>query len=309
MMDNTANTTFREFDAAHYKSVRRTLVEKNTRGKPEQIGFLRSALENSSFLKWFQDRSIPDNPSASHLPLIPKALTEHQFCAMSDELERKAYELWHDVTPSLACRPGFWVCASLNHIKHGRIQSSFLASPTRGKGSGSAEIDAALSSECAESIDMLTRRILHRISGLPESRGNVSLQANCVFGRAWWRVRMIDQTVDVTGADKESVTRTLHKSTKYWEKLVSVLTSRNSVFGDEMVRPVLVWALSIHESDPKYSNLFLAEGAIDKCMDLLGVFSAVREFGVFEVDELRDFIESRIIAKCVDTPSGNGPDQ
>ena len=300
--DIASQVNLKEWDSADYKTLRKSLIAN--KGSSDQIQLLHAARKNSTFIEWVERHITQDTTKAKDLPTLSEKITEDQFRRMPVKLEQTAYSKWGDVTPSVACRPGFWGCVTFNHIKKGLLQSSFLAVTNRPGVSGLTRIETALSKGCDKSIDDVTRTILRRMSGLPEARGGiVTLQVNCMFGRAWWRSRMIEQTVQSTGGDVTAITETLRESQEYWEKLVSLLRQRNSVFGDEKVRSTLVWALSFHLGDPKYKNLFLANGAIDRCTDLLGVYSAIQEFGVFEVKELRDFIEKRIIEPTVDTPS------
>ena len=303
-------TRLKEFDSSRYGDIRKSLIKE--KGSETQIQFLEATLSNSKFIKWIRDELDANASGAKQLTLFPRKLTESEFKDSPPKVEKKAFEAWSELTPSIACRSEFWACATLNHIEKGIIDSSFLAAPSNSSISGLTRIDTALAmdretAKGKKAIDDVTRTILRRFSGLPEARGGLrSIYVNCSFGKAWWRERIIDQTLEVTKGDRDAVTRTLHQSQEYWEKLVNVLSSRNSVFGDGKVRSTLIWALSTHIDDKKYKNFFLARGAIDRCMDLLGVYSAIQEFGVFEIKELREFIEKYIIDATIDTPSDDG---
>ena len=297
--------TLKEFDSSGYGAIRKSLIRE--KGSKAQVQFLEAVRSNSKFIRWIRNALDANASGATHLTLYPRKLTEAEFKDTPSKVEKVAFEAWSELTPSIACRSEFWACATLNHIEKGIIDSSFLAAPNNSSGSGLTRIETALAKDDAKAIDDVTRTVLRRFSGLPEARGGLrSIYVNCAFGKAWWRQRIIDQTLEVTNGDRDAVTSTLHQSQEYWEKLVNVLSSRNSVFGDEKVRSTLIWALSTHVDDTRYRNIFLARGAIDRCMDLLGVYSAVQEFGVFEINELREFIEKYIIEATINTPSDDG---
>ena len=305
--DTRQQTPLKEFDSARYGGIRLALISK--KGSEGQVELLEAARKNSTFISWIRGRGLAGEPDAKHLTLIDHPLTENEFKNTPTGIEEMAFDAWKDqVTPSVAYRPGFWGCATLNHIENDLIKSSFLAAPLIAGESGLTRIEIALSKKGTDKQkDDAVRAILRRFSGLPEARGGLrSVRVNCVFGKAWWRSHILEQILETTNGDRDEVTRTLRHSSEYWEKLMSVLTARNSVFGDAKVRSTLVYALSVHVGDEKYKNLFKAKGAIDKCMDLLGVYSAIQEFGVFESEELREFIERHIIETCVDTPSDDG---
>ena len=284
----------REFEASRYTAIRKSLIAD--KGSNLQRKLLKVALDNSKFLKWIRNEMEGKVTGEVDLNLFPKRLTEAEFRDTPSNVERIAFDSWSGITPFVASRPGFWACVTTNHVSNGVIDSSFLAAPGNPTMSGETRIELALKKNNAKMMDDVTRTILRRLSGLHEARGGLrSIYVNCPFGRSWWRERIIRETVELTGGDINDITRTLHKSQEYWEKLVNVLSSRNSVFGDEKIRSTLIWALSMHFEDPRYSSLFVAKGAIDRCVDLLGVYSAIQEFGVFDTNELREFIEKNII--------------
>ena len=76
----------------------------------------------------------------------------------------------------------------------------------------------------------------------------------------------------------EKIRRTLRLSIGYWERLVTLIVSKNSVFGSSIVRDAFIIKLSeLQVNNPKLLN-----SACKK----LGVISASRELGILEFDEL-----------------------
>ena len=106
------------------------------------------------------------------------------------------YSSWSYVAPALACRSTFWAAVTLNHVRHGLIDSAFLAANGGNLPGGAERIDFALndrSNSGPQRVDNCVRTVLRRLGGLPEVRGNRSVYVDCPFARAWWRERMIEQ--------------------------------------------------------------------------------------------------------------------
>ncbi len=284
----------RELEATDFAAIRKALIQ--TKGSNIQREFLEITRKKDTFEEWISD-NIPYNKSSTkELTLYPEELTENEFKDTTPDVEILAHNTWVNLTPSMACRSSFWGAVSLNHIKHEIIKPSYLAAGSGSSQTGLSRIEEALSGDNKKLKDDVVRTILRRFSGLPEARGGLrSIYVNCSFGRAWWREKIIREAVTLTGGDTDSISQTLRKSQEYWEKLVNILSTSNSVFGDESIRTGFIWALSEHVNDPKYSMLFKSKGPIDKCMGLLGVYSAYQEFGVFEQNELKELMTKEVI--------------
>ena len=286
-----------EFDSASFSEMRKKLIPEH-KGNDLQKGFLESVQSKNDFVKWIDSSGVAiDKSNTTKLNLYPEPLTESEFKDTTPDVERIAFETWDGITPRVASRPSFWGALTLCHISNGVIEPSYLAAPNNSSQTGLTRIKTALQSDEPKPIDDAVRTILRRFSGLPEARGELrSIYVNCAFGRAWWRERLVREVLSsVVSGDEEAISRTVRTSQEYWEKLVNLLSTRNSVFGDESIRTCLIWALSEHIDDADYSDLFLATGAIDKCIDLLSIYSAYQEFGIFESKELKNFMKTDII--------------
>lgn len=284
----------KEFEAADFAKIRKTLIQN--KGSDIQREFLEAACEKEAFISWISAHIPYSNSGSKELDLYPQKLTENEFKDTTQYVEDLAFETWDSITPSIACRSSFWGAVTLNHLRHDVIESTYLATGNSSGQSGLCRIEQALKDNDSKLTDDVTRTILRRFSGLPEARGGLrSIYVNCAFGRAWWRKKIIREVVELTGGDEEAISQTLRTSQEYWEKLVNLLSSSNSVFGDEKIRTSFIWALSEHVNDPEYSKLFKSKGSIDKCMAVLGIYSACQEFGVFEQQELRAFMQKDVI--------------
>ena len=291
--------SLKELDSAIFASLRRDLIPEN-KGSELQQEFINAAKSNGTFINWISKKVPYDKSGNKELELYPNKLTQGEFKDTPKIVENIAYDTWSEITPRIACRSSFWGAVTLNHIKKGVIDASYLAVDNTSSQTGLGRIEAALSKQSNKLIDDVVRTILRRFSGLPEARGGLrSIYVNCTFGRAWWREKITREAIDVTGGDEEAISRTLRTSQEYWEKLVNLLSTRNSVFGDERIRTSLIWALSDYIDDTKSKSLFRSSGTIDSCMGLLSIFSAYQEFGVYEQNELKEFIKSEVIDPCL----------
>ena len=287
--------SLREFESASFVEMRKSLIPKE-KGSDLQRQFLEATRSKDTFNQWLFNYLSFNSGSNEEVSLYPQKITEAEFKDTTRPVEKLAFQTWNEITPSVACRSSFWGAVTLNHINNDIIESSYLAVKNNSSQSGLSRIETALRDDEPKLIDDTVRTILRRFSGLPEARwGLRTVYVNCTFGRAWWREKITQEVIEATGGDEDAISRTLRKSQEYWEKLVNLLSTRNSVFGDENIRTSLIWALSDHIDDAKYKPLFLSSGAIDRCMGHLSVYSAYQEFGVFEQDELKEFISKEVI--------------
>ncbi len=276
---------YEQFDDASYTALRKDLLR--TKGSDRQKEFLNVLCSSDRYSAWMREQVeiVPGDG----LPTLEENLTEAEFKEPPKSTERQIFELWKSIPPAIACRVGFWGCMTLRHIKEGRIQSSFLAAGSGSTSSGLARIGQALQDGSDKEIDGTVRTALRRMSGLPEARGNRSVYVNCPFARAWWRRYLANEVCDNTGAELTSVAKVLGYSQQYWEELINLLVSRNSVLGDGEVRTALIWALSERIADPE--NPVFKTSTLKKILRLIGVRSAWQELGVFSVEELKDLME------------------
>ena len=285
---------FKEFEPIEFANIRKSLISK--KGSDFQREFLEAAKTIETFIDWITTYIPYNDEKVKDIALYPQKLTENEFKETPREVEKLAYKTWDKLTPSIACRSSFWGAVTLNHLKHDIIESTYLAVGPGSSQTGFSRIEEALTTDNAKMMDDVVRTILRRFSGLPEARGGLrSIYVNCSFGRAWWRERVTEEVVKFTKGDENNISLTLRRSQEYWEKLVNILSTSNAVFGDENIRTSFIWALSEHVEDPKYSRLFKSSGDIDRCMTTLGVYSALQEFGVFELSELKKFMQDEVI--------------
>ena len=218
------------------------------------------------------------------MSLFPEKLTEHNFKEATIQTERKVYQIWGGMlSPSIACQAPFWGCLTLKHIDEGVIESSFLAANGGNTGTGAARIDRVLQEKGEKAkklMDDCVRTVLRRLSGLVEARGNRSVYVDCPFARFWWREKLASEIEREHPKETKElkIRRTLRLSIGYWERLVTLIVSKNSVFGSSIVRDAFIIKLSeLQVNNPKLLN-----SACKK----LGVISASRELGILEFDEL-----------------------
>ena len=281
---------YEEFEDASYTALRKSLVK--SKGSDQQREFLTALRSGIHYSGWVRSRVRTE--SGQKLPILEENLTEAEFKEPPRSTERQIFEFWKEIPPANACRVTFWGFMTLRHIEEGRIQASFLAATDGATSSGLERIDRILKEGNEKELDATVRTALRRMSGLPEARGNRSVYVNCPFARAWWRRYLANEVCENTGAGLTDIVRVLGSSQQYWEELISLVVSRNSVLGDMNVRTALVWALSefVHDEDKKY----LFQGKTLKIMRrLIGIRSALQELGVFSVEELKELMTNWLI--------------
>ena len=285
---------YEEFDDASYTSLRKGLLRSKGSGK--QRKFLEVLRSSRDYSEWV--RAQVDIESGSKLLVLEEAMTESEFKDPPKSTEKQVFESWKSIPPASACRVTFWGFMTLRHIEEGRIQSSFLAA--NGGTSGLERIDHALKleeedeREVNKAIDDVVRTVLRRMSGLPEARGNRSVYVNCPFARAWWRRYLANEVCENTDAKLTDVVKVLGHSQQYWEELISLVVSSNSVLGDSSVRTALVWVLSELVNNKEKEHLFKAN-ELKKIRRLIGIRSAWQELGVFSVEELKGLIKKEFL--------------
>ena len=276
-----------------YTRLRKELLK--SKGSPLQKEFLQVARESKTFISWIEelvgveDKSI-DVPFDQ---LWTEPLSDHEFKEPTVIVEENLYKKWSDLTPSQASRETFWGHVTLMHVEEGIIKASYLAANGGSLPGGLERIDKVLDDDQETAIDSTVRTILRRLSGLPE-RGSRSVYANCPFARAWWRGYVADQVCDATKADHKKVVKTLRKSQEYWERLIVLIVSQNSVLGDTNVRTALIWALSELVDNDKNTDLFKV-GTLSEISRKIGIRSAWQELGVFSIDELKSIMDQQIL--------------
>lgn len=283
-------TDYEEFTDVDYTRFRGGLLR--TKGGPRQRAFLEAALNNEKFLNFIRE-SIATN-GACKPPLCPECLTESEFKNPPASTEIDLYNAWEGLTPRIACRTTFWANLTCCHIEADKINAVYLAANGGRPLGGSERIDRVLQDnggDASTEIDKCVRTILRRLSGLPEARGNRTVYVDCPLARAWWRERLV---AEISQGDKnlpEKVREVIRVNQTYWETLVTLIVSRNSVLGSHIVRNTFILSLA---------DLFTKEAAtplrIEKNLKLacrkIGIIQASRELSVLDDGEIRDIMDS-----------------
>ena len=289
---------FLEFEARKFDLLRSSLIEE--KGSEAQVALLKACLSRESFFKWVDLNLNRGKVGQVVHEVFSRKLDEDEFKGMNELIENEANQLWSDVPLIVACRSSFWGMVTVNHIEKGIIEPGYLATNHKSI-SGVERIKRAIECKGNKAIDDVTRTILRKLSGLPEERGIPrSVSCDCPFGRAWWRQRILNETLLLTEGNRQAISDTLYASKTYWEKLLmlpqmEVSNSKPSRFGDSKVRTAFIWALSDYVGICGYEKLFDSNGLIDKCTRRFTRMSLKREFGVFEIDELKSIIKEEVI--------------
>jgi len=283
---------YKRLDNEQYTKLRRELLKKE--GSALQTELLEAVRTDASFLKFMRDRV--GTKGEEEASLLHEKLTEHQYKDPTKDTSKAIYKTWKDVPPETACRVTFWGEVTLLHIESKCIRSSYLAANGGSLPGGLERIDKALSSRGSEKeIDSCVRAILRRMSGLPEARGNISVYVNCPFACAWWREQFAEEVCSNTEASRDMILNLLRSGQEYWETLVRLVVSRNSILGDRVVRDALIWSLSVTFKTDKENRVFKAQKLKDLCR-LLGVRCAWQELGIFKPIELKVLIDKEILS-------------
>ena len=287
--------TYLAFRDDDYTSLRRGLLQ--AKGKKLQVEFLEAARDSKSFIAHIE-RCIGLKDEGEPFDLWADLLSESEYKEPPKTVERELFEKWKNLTPAQASEETFWGYVTLEHIKKGIIEAPYLAANGGNLPGGLERIDKALKEKQEQTIDSIVRTILRRLGGLPEARGSKSVYVNCPFARAWWRGYIAEEICRETNADYDKVVRTLTVTSTYWEELMVLIVSRNSVLGDSNVRTALIWALSElvegKDEDKNKKQLFQVE-ALKKISRKIGIRSSWQELGVFSVKDLKQIMERQFL--------------
>ena len=276
----------KELRDSDYTRFRKSLLR--VKGSDLQRDFLVEVRSGDGFLERFGQVETIGTREAE---LLPELLTEPMFKEPPTDTERMLYSSWSAVAPALACRSTFWAAVTLNHVRHGLIDSAFLAANGGNLPGGAERIDFALndvSNSGPQRIDNCVRTVLRRLGGLPEVRGNRSVYVDCPFARAWWRERMIEQASAGRDDVAQSIRTVFRFSQTYWEKFIDRIVFRNSTFGSENIRSSFVRALAGALRDHPGSALEGTEGLQRACRRATA-YRGSRELSIlgdYELNEL-----------------------
>ncbi len=285
-----SSTNYLEFDDSEYSRLRKSLIHPSAKGSDLQREFLEKVRITSDFLAYIE-ANISLGGDSDLEPLAEK-MSEAEFKDPPWDTEYRLFSAWRDIPPRIASRATFWARVTFRHIAEGRIESAFLAANGGSQPGGAERIDAALDAagdKAPGMLDHCVRAVFRRLSGLPEARGNRTVYVNCPLARGWWRERLVEEVAS-GDAELETVVRDVVRvSQEYWERLVTFVVSRNSVFGSSEVRSHFIRTLGVElSSDPK-SPLRNAKELVRACRSLSAV-QASRELSVLTKDEVESIM-------------------
>ena len=286
----SAVDSWKELDDAGYTGLRRDLLRK--KGSEAQRDFLEALKGRSAFSSLI--RGSVEITDGDDPPILETQLTESEFVKPPASTEQHLYRTWHDVTPAQASRTTFWGHVMLQNIEAGRIEPCFLISSGTPSAGAMARICDALESRNEKQIDDLVRRCLRQFSGLPE-RGSRSVYVNCPLAKAWWRCYLTHEICDCSQASFKDIHRVLRRSQEYWERLIVLVVSRNSIVGDSKIRSALIWALSELDENKAPDDVFIVKG-LERIGRAIGIRLAWQELGVLTVPQIKDVIHKEIIS-------------
>ena len=164
--------------------------------------------------------------------------------------------------------------------------------------SGEERIDLALASRGEGrnvAIDNCVRTVFRRMSGLPAARGNRSVYVDSTFGRAWWRARIVNRIAERDGVERrETILAVVRLSQAYWEKLVTMIVSRGSVFGSIDIQDALINCLAKRLSENGDSRLKVS-GVLGIAMRRISNIAASREISVLTFEEVSEIIDELLL--------------
>ncbi|MDD9986041.1 MAG: hypothetical protein OXQ31_07210, partial [Spirochaetaceae bacterium] len=267
------------------------------KGDDTQRQFLEAAKERDDFLAFIDDRVR--NVDGAMPTLFDGALTESSFKEPTQDQERGMYDVLRHLTPRTACRVSFWATVTLEHVRSGKIaEPTWLASNGGNNESGAERIDRALYAEgggSSSAIDDCVRTVFRRMSGLPAARGNRSVFVNPTFGRAWWRERLVARILERGSLvePREVPLQVVRRSQEYWERLVTMIVSRGSVFGSVDVQDALVNGLAKHLRDEPDTPLQSASTLRTMLRRFSNVSSSI-ELAVLDYEEICCLVDDLI---------------
>lgn len=236
-------TPYLRFEEGAYRGRLKVLLE--VKGGPLQKELLWTLRDRRAFVDYMF--GIPVE-GVREVPLWDRSISEADFRELSPELESDLYRRWVRLPAEITSRSGFWGYLTTCHIRAGTIDSTHLAATNHLP--GTSAIDQALADDVPLGIDRCVRTALRRMGGLPSARGHRSVYVDCMFARAWWRERLVEDATSELAARVRALFRVRGKS--LWEDLISGLTNEHAipVFGSlevpNDVRSALFLSLARH---------------------------------------------------------------
>ena len=284
-----------EVNAENYVRLQRDLARQGEKGSDDQVEFLKAAADTDSFLAFLQGRGVSVSDEDSRVAVCDRPLTEQSFREMPAGEEAALYDTWSHVPPRIACRQPFWAHVALQHLRWGKLRHpTWLALNGQARETGAVRVHHALKTGNAAEIDACTRSILLRLAGLRTVRGPRSLFSNAPFARAWWRVHTIRRIGEgCSPAELKSLHAVLRTSQEYWERIVSMIVSRASVYGSLEVQGALIAELAAHAGKHSDTSV-LKVPALTTLLRRISNIAAGIELAALESDELALIVREEI---------------
>ena len=284
-------------DVAHTQLHRDLLKAK---GGTLQQQFLAAAKDRNEFIA-FVDARAPETPGET-IGLFRGAITESSLKEFPESSEQAMYATWEDLTSRVACRTSFWSNVTLRHLASGVIREpSWLATNGGRNETGAERIDRALArlergkKGAVKQVDDCVRTVLRRMGGLPMERGNRSVLVDCSFARAWWRERLVRRILQRDGVEsRRCLLAVVRSSQTYWERLVTMIVSRGSVFGSVAVQDAFINGVAKHFRANPETQLNTAN-SLTVALRRLSNIAAARELGFLEFEELGGVVDDLLL--------------
>ncbi len=290
---NRAQGSFKELSDTEYAEFRKELLR--AKGSEKQQKFLRIVRDTDTFLDHMSAIATDGTVDAA---LATEPMTESEYKDPPPSTEQALYAAWSTLTPSVACRSTFWANLTIEHIRAGLVQSTYLAANGGNLSGGAERIDFALNEthrQGLKQIDVCVRTVLRRLGGLREVRGNRSVYVDCPFARAWWREHTVNQAAGGDAQIASGVRAILRTNQTYWEKLIDRIVFRNSTFGSENIRNAFLRALAqCVETNPS-SELTSSRG-LQRLSRRATTYQGARELSILSDTEL-DVLMGTVVAE------------
>lgn len=255
MTTQTVSVALALLDASELSTFRARLINKRKQDEikveEERRDFAQRVLTpRNEFIKWFSGRFRPKADPQIITCTVPAGNTRFSESELSGpplSTEMLLAEMIGNIPPRKAALPAFWASYNLELLRRSVIESPCHFAKPIGRGpttTGRATLERALQQssrkegkELEKCIRTLCRQML---GGVPEERGQVSVYLDPRVARAWWRGRIVRQTVEDLGLDPVQVWDALRKPSAPWEQLVQHVVRKLTHVGERTIRSALV---------------------------------------------------------------------
>lgn len=243
-------------DTSELSTFRARLINKGKKLDEKEIGrerrdFIeRVCAPRGEFTKWFSNRFRPRVETeviACTIPTGEFRLSEGEIAGPPPSAEKSLAEMVGDIPPRQAALPALWASYNLELLQRGVVEEPCHFAKPVGSGpktTGRATLERALqkkSEKQEKELDACIRTLCRQmLGGVPEERGQISVYIDPRIARAWWRGRVIRQTVEELDIDPDSAWDTLREPGPPWEELVQHVVRKLTHVGERTIRSALV---------------------------------------------------------------------